>query len=260
MNAKVDLQQGDVGVAISQNHGPITIIYGTSGGGSGGGDEPPIDPELKRAIHELLRTCDPVGQRKFIEKIADEYYGNPNFKSLTVEQVRVLLEFAEDISNAINKAVIDQKRSIAREEDEFQKEYGMLASAPARAALKLLVEQNLTTKQVARAWRSGMLKFEDDGQFAITQSRIEKSFGLFMFSLGVMFSIPAFFTVPVLETFVSGGVAALGKAQTITIIGMSLSISILSFWTGANILGPHHSVARVTKHLDKVNGILRGRR
>ena len=258
MNAKVDIQ-GDVGVAISQNHAPITIMYGGSGGGSGG-DEPPIDPELKRAIHELLCICDPVGQRKLIEKIAIEFYRTKTFKELTVEQVKVLQGFAEDIAAAINKAVADEKRSTVLEENAFQKEYGMLASEPAREALKLLVKQNLTTKQVARAWRSGMLKFEDDGQFVITQSGVEKSFGLFMFALGVTFSIPAFFTVPVLETFVPGGVAALGKAQTFTIIGMSLSISLLSFWVGTNILTPHHIISRVAKHLDKVNGILRAKK
>jgi hypothetical protein len=258
MNSKVDIK-GDVGFSIGLNHGAI-IVNNNYGGGSGGGDEPPIDPELKRAIHELLRTCDPIGQRKLIENIAEEYYGTLIFKSLTVQQVKVLFGFAEDIANAITKAVADQKRSIAREEDEFQKEYGMLASAPARAALKLLVEQNLTTKQVARAWRSGMLRFEDDGQFVISQSRVEKALGLFMFSLGVIFAIPAFFTVPVLETFVPGGVTALGKAQAFTIIGMSLSISVLSFWTGTNILAPHHIISRVVKHLDKVNELLRARK
>lgn len=256
MNAKVP---SEVGVLIGQNNGPITINYGGSGGGSGG-DEPPIDPELKRAIHELLRTCDPVGQRKLIEKIAEEYYGSPSFRSLTVEQVRVLFGFAEDIANAINKAVADQKRSVAREEDEFQKEYGMLASAPAREALKLLVEQNLTTKQVARAWRSGMLGFEDDDQFVIKQSPLEKAFGLFMFSLGVTFAIPTFFAVPMLETFIPGGVAALGKAQAFTVVGMSLSISVLSFWLGTNILTPHHIISRVAKYIDRVNEILRARK
>lgn len=136
----------------------------------------------------------------------------------------------------------------------------MLASPPAREALKLLAEQNLTTKTVARAWRSGMLWFDDDGQFVIKQSRVEKALGLFMFSLGITFAIPAFFTVSFLETFIPGGVAALGKAQAFTIIGMSLSISVLSFWTGSNILAPHSCVSRVAKHIDKVNELLKLRR
>jgi hypothetical protein len=254
MDSKVEVK-GDVDVMMDQNLGSITVnhFYGDSK------VVPAIRPELSRAIHELLRTCDPVGQRKFIEKIAEEYYGDSNFKSLTVEQVKTLLGFAEDISSAINKAVSEEKRSTALEEDEFQKEYGMLASEPAREALKLLVKQNLTTKQVARAWRSGMLGFEDDGLFVIKQSKFEKAFGLFMFSLGVTFAIPAFFTVPVLETFVPGGVAALGKAQAFTIIGMSLSISVLSFWLGTNVLTPHHIVGRVAKHIDKVNEMLRSK-
>lgn len=221
---------------------------------------PAIKPELRRAIGELLGVCDPCGQRKLIEKISLQCFNTTDFKSLEVEQVHWLIEVAQDLANSINKAVLDQKRSIAREEDEFQKEYGMLASPPAREALKLLAEQNLTTKTVARAWRSGMLNFEDSGQFSVTQSRVEKSFGLFMFSLGVTFAIPAFFTVPFLETFIPGGVAALGKAQAFTVIGMSLSISVLSFWTGANILAPHHCISRVAKHVDKVNDLLRARK
>lgn len=32
---------GDIGVSIDKNYGPITISYGASGGGTGGGDEPP---------------------------------------------------------------------------------------------------------------------------------------------------------------------------------------------------------------------------
>lgn len=254
MDSKVNVK-GDADVVMDQNNGSITInhFYGDNK------VVPAIKPELRRAIGELLGVCDPCGQRKLIEKISLESFETTDFKSLEVEQVHWLTEVAQDIANSINKAVLDQKRSIAREEEEFQKEYGMLASPPAREALKLLAEQNLTTKTVARAWRSGMLKFEDDGQFAISQSRIEKGLGLFMFALGVTFSIPAFFTVPVLETFFPGGVAALGKAQAFTIIGMSLGISMLSFWTGANILSPHHCVSRVAKHLDKVNEILRSK-
>lgn len=38
MDSKLSIN-GDVDVAINQNHGPITINYG--GGNSGGGDEPP---------------------------------------------------------------------------------------------------------------------------------------------------------------------------------------------------------------------------
>jgi hypothetical protein len=258
MNAKVDIQ-GDVGVSISQNHGPI-IINNNYGGGSGGGDEPPIDPELKRAIHELLRTCDPVGQRKLIEKIAGEYYGTSNFRSLDVEQVRVLADIAEDVANAINKAVDDQKRSTALEESEFQKEYGMLASEPAREALKLLVKQNLTTKQVARAWRGGLLAYEDDHQLVIKQSSIEKAYGFFLLSLGIVFAIIAFFSLPTLEVLAPGITQAVGIAKMLTFIGIPLGVSLFFFWFGIETLAPHHAASRVSRHLDKVNKLLRVRK
>lgn len=62
---------------------------------------PAIKPELRRAIGELLGVCDPCGQRKLIEKISLQCFKKTAFKSLEVDQVRWLIEVAQEIAGAI---------------------------------------------------------------------------------------------------------------------------------------------------------------
>lgn len=63
MNSKVDIQ-GDVGVAIGENHAPITINYGGSSGGSGSGDEPPSGFVYFRDMTlDQLRHCKKLAEQ-----------------------------------------------------------------------------------------------------------------------------------------------------------------------------------------------------
>lgn len=98
MNSKVGIK-GDAGVAVSQNHGAITVnnYYGEK-------VVPALRPELRKAISELLTICDPCGQRKLVEKISFQAFGTREFKSLDVESVRWLIEVATDIAGAIASA------------------------------------------------------------------------------------------------------------------------------------------------------------
>ena len=99
---------------------------------------PAIKPELRRAVGELLAVCDPCNQRKLIEKISLKTFDTTDFKSLDVEQIYWLTNVAQDIASSINKSANDQKSSIAHKENQFHKEYGILASSPARDALLVL--------------------------------------------------------------------------------------------------------------------------
>lgn len=102
MNSKVGIK-GDAGVAVSQNHGAITVnnYYGEK-------VVPALRPELRKAISELLTICDPCGQRKLVEKISLQSFGTKEFRSLNVENVRWLIDIATDIAIAIAIASAQQ--------------------------------------------------------------------------------------------------------------------------------------------------------
>jgi hypothetical protein len=63
-----------------------------------------VNNDLRRAIGELLKICDPCGQRKLIEKISFQCFKTTDFKSLEVDQVRSLIAMAKDIAEVINNA------------------------------------------------------------------------------------------------------------------------------------------------------------
>ncbi|HTF98657.1 MAG TPA: hypothetical protein VL995_21120 [Cellvibrio sp.] len=218
---------------------------------------PAIRPELRRAVHELLVACDLFGQRKIIEKISLECFESSDFKSLEIEQLRWLIDIASEMSGSTNKAILDQQKSEAVDEEKFFKETGIRASAPARIALALLLKENLTKAQIARVWKRGLLTYEDDHQLYIHQRKFEKVYGSIVLLLGVALAIPGFFAVPVLETFFPGSIKELGTLKTLVFLSVPVGASLFFFWIGADTLAPHYFMTRVSRHVKKINDKLR---
>ena len=249
MNSKVDIQ-GDVGVAINQNHGAITVnnYYGDKVAHI-------LSPELRKSISELLTICDACGQRKLIEKISVQLFGVKEFKSLTNEQVRCLIDIAKDNADVISTALHAQKNIEVIDEDKFYKEYGMRASEPARVALQLLLKENLIKATVARAWNNGQLNYEDNNRLTVKVNRRHLWTGNILFGLGALASIPAFFTNPIFDLM--GAPPDAHVADRVTLVVLSMTICFSFVLVAMGYLKPYYASERISKYIKKINTQLR---
>lgn len=88
MDSKFEIK-GDVDVAIGQNHAPITINYG----GSGGGDEPPSGfVYFSEMTLEQLNHCKFVAEQS-LSKVRKEIFYSAPALSIAIHFVGVLLIF-----------------------------------------------------------------------------------------------------------------------------------------------------------------------
>lgn len=92
MNAKTDTQ-GDVGVSINENHGPITINYAGAGGSSGGGDEPPSGfMYFSEMTLNQLKQCKLIAEQSLNQARKEIFFSVPVI-SIGIHAVGVLLIF-----------------------------------------------------------------------------------------------------------------------------------------------------------------------
>lgn len=250
MDSKVNVK-GDVDVVMDQNVGSITInnYYGDNK------VVPAIKPELGRALAELFNVCDRYNQRVVIENISEKYFGTKLFKSLNVEELRVLIGIAQAIADTTNIALIHQAEAASADEDKFAKDFGMRASAPARNALRLLLQENLTKRDVTNAWNSGQLNYEDNNKLSIKVDKRKLWIGNAIFSLGALAALPAFLINPILDLM--GVPPGAYMADRLIAIGFCLTICAALFWVSLDHLKPYHSATRVARHIKKVNAQLR---
>lgn len=126
------------------------------------------DPELKRAVHILLKTCEEANCKAAVEKISKSLFDKTSFKGLTINQLEKLQFIADEIRSALqNKALKDESQHavFTQEVDEyedFHRRIGVRASKPERVALtELMTRHPFNPKQIKLAWSNSILFYED---------------------------------------------------------------------------------------------------
>jgi hypothetical protein len=127
------------------------------------------DPELKRAVHILLKTCEEANCKAAVEKISKSLFDKTSFKGLTINQLEKLQFIADEIRSALqNKALKDESQHavFTQEMDEyenFHSRIGVRASKLERLALtELMVTCPINPKQIKLAWSNSILFYEDN--------------------------------------------------------------------------------------------------
>lgn len=142
--------RGDVGVAVNAEAGSVVHVHSDS-------SESQARRDLNQSVSKLLKLCDEAHSRKVIENIANHLYGSDRFVNLQKEQVDALFLVASEIHGIYEL----NNLQVLVDEIQFFNMTKMHTSAPERNALLVLMRQEVNSKEVAKARKTGVLKFSD---------------------------------------------------------------------------------------------------
>jgi len=172
MKGTVEIK-GAVGAAIHADSGSVINIHLA---------ENKLDPQIKRAVHHLLKTCEATGSKPIVEKISQGLFGSAIFKALTLEQLAQLQVIADEISAAQQSKANKEEPHTAfvreiYEYEDFYRRIGIRASKVERAALtEFMVTAPINPKQIKLAWTKSVLIYENN-QLKINLPVIEPLLG-----------------------------------------------------------------------------------
>lgn len=242
MNSKVDIQ-GDVGVAVNAEHGS-SIHINIDGRKS-------VDYELNRSVHVLLKTCAQHDIKESMEAISQLVFETTVFKKLNADQLSKLQMIAEEFNEKISRSEV-KKTSFATilNEQQFFDLTGIRASAPAREAMMMLLDEDVTSKQIASIWNTN-LNFKG-GQLELTSPKLAPVIGAFcVLGIGLCVLL-ATSAAPLMfekgEVISWTKLAAFAAAEIITLSGAAYFA-----WVGGSAMRPYHIVKNIGNCVDKVN-------
>lgn len=164
---------GAVGAAVNADTGSVIHIHIA---------ENKPDPQIRRAVHQLLNTCEAAHSRPTVEKISQALFRSAIFKALTLEQLAQLQMIADEINAAQQSKVTKEEPHTAfvreiYEYEDFYRRIGIRASKVERAALtEFMVTAPINPKQIKLAWTKSVLIYENN-QLKINLPVIEPLLG-----------------------------------------------------------------------------------
>lgn len=242
MNSKVDIR-GNVGVAVNAEYGS-SVNINVDG-------RKIVDYEVNRSVHVLLKTCAQHDIKEFIETVSQIFFETTIFKKLDLEQLGKLQIIAEDLNNKISQA--DAKKasfSTIISEQQFFDLTGIRASAPARDAMMMLLNEDVTSKQISSMWKTN-LNFKD-GQLELTSPKLAPVIAAFCVAGIGLCVFLAMSAAPLMfekgEAISWAKLAAFAVAEIMTLAGAAYFA-----WVGGSAMRPYHIAKAIKSCVEKVN-------
>lgn len=242
MNSKVQIE-GNVDVAVNAECGSSVNVNIDN--------RKIVDYELNRSVHVLLKACAQHDTKETIETISQLFFETTVFKKLNLDQLSKLQIIAEDLNNKISQANAKKAcYSTIISEQQFFDLTGIRASAPARDAMMMLLDEDVTSKQISSVWKNN-LNFKD-GQLELISPKLAPVIAAFcLVGIGLcvllaMSAAPLMFEKGELVNWTK--LAAFAAAEIMTLSGAAYFA-----WVGGSAMRPYHIVKAIKGCVEKVN-------
>jgi|GEM_PF-5989848 len=148
--------------------------------------------------------------------------------------------------------------NVDEEKNYFKKSKMRGTTAPSRIGLELLLEENISTETVARAWNKGFLWFNDSHQFEVDLNPNHPRIGMASVFLAALFGIaPSILW----EIIAPAGYHLTPHQRDVLLIinAITFSMSIFFAWRGMRRLVPFLAAKRAAIFIPKINEMLRNK-